>query len=166
MDRNYEIIGNNLRSARWRKGWSQEFVSRQTQLSLRTISRAENGKGLSKDSLTRLCKLYMIPIEEVFVKDRRTIDRTAPVPSVPIETVARLLTKSSFLQDIQREAILQLNAAVQTNAFMCREEIAYDIIPEVLCQKTSYTLTDVVDACMEVNRRTMESIRTIASAQP
>ena len=42
-DSTKELIASNLRRARWNKGWSQSFVARQLDISIRTISRAENG---------------------------------------------------------------------------------------------------------------------------
>lgn len=43
MNKDNSMIAENLRSIRLNKGWSQEFVAKQLQLSIRTISRAENG---------------------------------------------------------------------------------------------------------------------------
>ena len=57
-----EIIAENLRNVRLQHGWTQEFVANQLQISQRTVSRAETGCGLSKDTMKRFCGLYQIPV--------------------------------------------------------------------------------------------------------
>ena len=162
-EKSYRTVGKNLRSARWHRGWSQSFVSNQTGLSIRTISRAETGHGISKDTLKRLCSIYSLAIENVFTDDNKAIDRNNAVPSIPFDMAVRILAQSSFVQDIQREAILQLNDTVQRNAFMCREDIE-GIILELLSSRKSYTTADIVEVALEVNRRTIQSIASIATA--
>lgn len=156
-------IGRNLKAARWRRGWSQDFVSKQTGLSIRTISRAETGRGLSKDTLKRLSSFYAIRIENVYTEDRQTPDSQVKITPIPFEMAVRLLSQSSFVNDIQREAVLQFNNAVQRNALMCGKDIA-GIMSEVISEKKSYTASDIVQCCLEVNRRTVMSISQIAIA--
>ena len=47
-DKLKRTIGNQLWECRVKKGWTQAFVSRQLGISIRTISRVENGSGISK----------------------------------------------------------------------------------------------------------------------
>ena len=59
MDDNLKrIIGNQLWECRVKKGWTQAFVARQLGISIRTISRVENGSGISKTLLQKTCSLY------------------------------------------------------------------------------------------------------------
>lgn len=47
-DNTNRLVGNNLRRERWIRDWSQAFVARQLDISIRTLSRAETGCGISK----------------------------------------------------------------------------------------------------------------------
>lgn len=124
-------IGRNLKAARWKHGWSQDFVSKQTGLSIRTISRAETGRGLSKDTMKRLCSFYAVRMESIYAEDSKKTPAQVHIEPIPFDMVIRLLSQSSFVNDIQREAILQFNDSVQRNALMCSQDIT-DIIPEVI----------------------------------
>ena len=156
-------IGKNLKSARWKKGWSQAFVERQTGISIRTISRAETGCGISKNYLKRLCALYQIPMESVYSDTEQKNSISMQVTPIPDDVAVRLLMQSSFVGDIQREAVLRFNDSIQKNAVMYREQVE-DILPEVISERKSYTLSDIVQCCLEVNRRTVQNIAKIAIA--
>lgn len=152
------VVARNLRLARWKHDWSQEFVSKQTGLSVRTISRAETGKGLSKDTLTRLCSCYAVRMQDIYA-----MNTTNPVSiePIPFDKVVRLLSQSSFVNDIQHEAVLQFNNMIQRNAVMCRAQIE-DILPEIISKKSSYSPSDIIQCCIEVNRRTLQNILDMA----
>ena len=156
-------IGRNLKVARWKHNWSQDFVSKQTGLSIRTISRAETGRGLSKDTLKRLCSFYAVRMESIYSEDSQKTTAQVHIEPIPFDMVIRLLSQSSFVNDIQREAVLQFNDTVQRNALMCSQDIT-DIIPEVINEKKSYTASDIIQCCLEVNRRTVMNISQIAIA--
>lgn len=156
-------IGKNLKSVRWKKGWSQAFVERQTGISIRTISRAETGCGISKSFLKRLCALYQIPMESVYSDTEQKNSISMQVTPIPDDVAVRLLMQSSFVGDIQREAVLRFNDSIQKNAVMYREQVE-DILPEVISERKSYTLSDIVQCCLEVNRRTVQNIAKIAIA--
>lgn len=156
-------IGKNLKSARWKKGWSQAFVERQTGISIRTISRAETGCGISKSFLKRLCTLYQIPTESVYSDTEQEIRISIQVTPIPDDVAVRLLMQSSFVGDIQREAVLRFNDSIQKNAIMYREQVE-DILPDLISEKKSYTASDIVQCCLEINRRTIQNISQIAIA--
>lgn len=155
------IVAINLRTARWNHEWSQDFVSRQTGLSIRTISRAETGRGLSSKTLKRLCTFYGVPLESMYLDRRNAVQ--AHVNPIPFKMVVRMLSQSSFVNDIQRETILQFNNAIQKNAVMCRAQVE-DILPEVVSRKSSYSMSEIIQCCIEVNRRTIQSISDMAIA--
>ena len=52
---------------------------------------------------------------------------------------------------------------IQREALMMREDVE-QIIPEALALKKSYTLADVITACMAVNQKTIVNIRNMAIA--
>ena len=53
-DNTNRLVGNNLRRERWIRDWSQAFVARQLDISIRTLSIAETGCGISKKILQKL----------------------------------------------------------------------------------------------------------------
>lgn len=160
-----QVIGNHLWGCRAKKGWTQEFVARQLGISIRTISRVENGAGISKSLLKKMCSLYRIPLSEIYEQQPVVNKTTNPVQvdMIPDDVAIKLLCQSSFVNDIQRESILRFNDSIQKNALMYREEVE-EILPKVIHKKQSYTLAEVIQCCMEINQRTLDNITKIAVA--
>ncbi len=160
-----QVIGNHLWGCRAKKGWTQEFVARQLGISIRTISRVENGAGISKSLLKKMCSLYRISLSEVYGQKAVVKETVSPVQVdiIPDDVAIKLLCQSSFVNDIQRESILRFNDSIQKNAFMYREQVE-EILPEVIHKKQSYTLAEVIQCCMEINQRTLDNISKIAVA--
>lgn len=158
-----QMIGNHLWGCRAKKGWTQEFVARQLGISIRTVSRIENGAGISKSLLKKMCSLYRIPVSEVY-EQKVSINKTViptQVDMIPENVAVKLLCQSSFVGDIQRESILRFNESIQKNAIMYREQVE-EILPEVISKKQSYTLSDIISCCMAVNQKTLDNISKIA----
>ena len=158
-----QMIGNHLWGCRAKKGWTQEFVARQLGISIRTVSRVENGAGISKPLLKKMCSLYRIPISEIY--ERAELINKTVVPTqvdvIPEDVDVKLLCQSSFVGDIQRESILRFNESIQKNAIMYREQVE-EILPEVISKKQSYTLSDIISCCMAVNQKTLDNISMMA----
>ena len=158
-----QVIGNHLWGCRAKKGWTQEFVARQLGISIRTVSRVENGAGISKPLLKKMCSLYRIPISEIY--ERAELINKTVVPTqvdvIPEDVAVKLLCQSSFVGDIQRESILRFNESIQKNAIMYREQVD-EILPEVISKKQSYTLSDIISCCMAVNQKTLDNISMMA----
>ena len=158
-----QVIGNHLWGCRAKKGWTQEFVARQLGISIRTVSRVENGAGISKPLLKKMCSLYRIPISEIY--ERAELINKTVVPTqvdvIPEDVAVKLLCQSSFVGDIQRESILRFNESIQKNAIMYREQVE-EILPEVISKKQSYTLSDIISCCMAVNQKTLDNISMMA----
>lgn len=159
-----QVIAENLKNIRIERGWSQSFVARQLDISQRTVSRAETGCGISKKLLKKLCAFYCIPLGSVY-SEKCCRERKEPtqVDLIPDDVAVKLLCQSTFVGDIQREAVLRFNDAIQKNAMMFREDIEA-ILPDVISSKKSYSLTDVISCCMAVNQRTVKNISKIAVA--
>lgn len=158
------IIAENLKGIRVERGWSQSFVARQLDISQRTISRAETGCGISKTLLKKLCAFYCIPLGSVYMERcGREKKEPAQVDLIPDDIAVKLLCQSTFVGDIQREAVLRFNDAIQKKAVMFREDIEA-ILPDVISDKKSYSLADVISCCMAVNQRTVKNISKIAVA--
>lgn len=161
MDNIKSIIASNLKSTRESKGWSQSFVANQLGISQRTISRAECGCGASKHTLKMLCGLYQVPIASLY--NECVQEKPKGMQIVPDDIVVGLLIRNSFIQDLEQEVILRYTDTVQKEALMMREDIE-QIIPEAISSKKSYTLQDVISACMLTNQKTLAMIRGFAIA--
>jgi len=162
-DKMKHMIGNHLWGCRTKKGWTQEFVARQLGISIRTVSRVENGAGISKSLLKKMCGLYRISLNEIYEQEPSVnkMDNPVQVDMIPDDVAIKILCQSSFVNDIQRESILLFNESIQKNALMYREQVE-ELISEVIHMKQSYSLAELIQCCMEVNQRTLDNISKIA----
>ena len=157
------ILGNNLRSARFRCGWSQSRVSSQTGISIRTISRAENGGGISLKLLKRLCRLYQVPINTIYIPDgvENMYNTAKPeIELLSVEDIAYLLRRSSFVSDFQGEVVMRFWDVSKKEVLFLREEVE-DIIKETVPRKKYYQELDLIWLGLEVNRRTIERLNEL-----
>lgn len=161
MENVNSIIAENLKNIRVSKGWSQAFVAGQLGITQRTLSRAECGCGVSNRTLKMLCGLYQVPMASLYNEYEHEIPRGAQV--VPDDVAIGLLVKNSFIQDLEQEVVLRYTDVIQKEALMMREDIE-KIIPEALTSKKSYSLADVVTACLLTNQKTLANIRQLAIA--
>lgn len=161
MDNVNVIVAENLKRIRMGKGWSQSFVADQLGIAQRTISRAECGCGISKRTLKMLCSMYQVTVASVYEKCVQEKPRGTQV--VPDDVAVGLLIRNSFIQDLEQEVILRYTDTIQKEALMMREDVE-QIIPEALTMKKSYSLAEVVSACMLTNQKTLSNIRQLAIA--
>lgn len=161
MDNVNVIVAENLKSIRVSKGWSQSFVAEQLGIAQRTISRAECGCGVSKRTLKMLCNLYQVNMATLYNECVQETPRGTQV--VPDDVAVKLLIRNSFIQDLEQEVILRYTDTIQKEALLMREDIE-NIIPEALTMKKSYSLQDVISACMLVNQKTLSKVRNMAIA--
>lgn len=161
MDNVNLVIAENLKDIRCRHGWSQSFVARQLNIAQRTISRAECGCGVSKRTLKKLCNLYQVNMATLYNECVQELPRGTQV--VPDDVAVGLLIRNSFIQDLEQEVILRYTDTIQKEALLMREDVE-KIIPEALSPKKTYTLSDVITACMTVNQKTIAIVRELAIA--
>lgn len=161
MDNVNLLVADNLKSIRISKGWSQSFVANQLGIAQRTISRAECGCGVSKRTLEMLCSMYQVSVASIYGECVQENPREVQV--VPDDVAVGLLIRNSFIQDLEQEVILRYTDTIGKEALMMREDVER-IIPEALSHKKSYTLADVITACMVVNQKTLSKIRKMAIA--
>ena len=155
------MVGVNLKYIRLNRGWTQAFVSELTGLSIRSISRLENGWGASKNTIRTLCNLYKVDVDSLY-------SPTEPVKGVKVDLLSEdvlsgILHRNSLLDDLQREVVLQFTSTVGKTAVMTRDDVEA-IISDSICEKKSYTLSDIITACMAVNSKTIQNITNIAVA--
>ena len=147
-----KVIADNLKNERMKRNWSQKFVADQANLSVRTVSRGENGKGMSNYTLKALCRLYAIgPMEacrtEVHPEDSFGASTISPT------RIMSLLANSNFIHDIQREIVLSLLQAMKKESIISREQIKNTAF-NCIGKKTTYTIEDVVKCGQEINSLT------------
>jgi transcriptional regulator with XRE-family HTH domain len=155
------LVADNLKRIRISKGWSQLFVANQLGIAQRTISRAECGCGVSKRTLEMLCSMYQVSVASIYGECVQENPREVQV--VPDDVAVGLLIRNSFIKDLEQEVILRYTDTIGKQALMLREDVER-IIPEALSHKKSYTLADVITACMVVNQKTLSKIRKMAIA--
>ena len=161
MDNVNLLVADNLKRIRISKGWSQSFVANQLGIAQRTISRAECGCGVSKRTLEMLCSMYQVSVASIYGECVQEKPREVQV--IPDDVAVGLLIRNSFIQDLEQEVILRYTDTIGKEALMMREDVER-IIPEALSHKKSYTLADVITACMMVNQKTLSKIRKMAIA--
>lgn len=161
MDNVNLLVADNLKRIRISKGWSQSFVANQLGIAQRTISRAECGCGVSKRTLEMLCSMYQVSVASIYGECVQENPREVQI--IPDDVAVGLLIRNSFIQDLEQEVILRYTDTIGKEALMMREDVER-IIPEALSHKKSYTLADVITACMVVNQKTLSKIRKMAIA--
>ena len=160
MDNVNLLVADNLKRIRISKGWSQSFVANQLGIAQRTISRAECGCGVSKRTLEMLCSMYQVSVASIYGECVQENPREVQI--IPDDIAVGLLIRNSFIQDLEQEVILRYTDTIGKEALMMREDVER-IIPEALSHKKSYTLADVITACMMVNQKTLSKIRKLAT---
>ncbi len=156
-----DIIGYNLQYIRLARGWTQSFVATLTGLSIRSISRVENGCGASKTTITKLCRLYKVEVKSLYEPTEPV--KAAKVDLLPDDVVTAILQRNSLLSDLQREVLLQFTSKASKDAVMNRNDIEA-VLSESLSDKKNYSLSDVITACMAINQKTIQNITNIAVA--
>ena len=156
-------LGNNLKYIRWQKCWSQAFVCRQVGISIRTLSRAETGCGISKHTLNKLCGLYQVPMKCFYQEKKKEVLPDHHVDLIPESAMTKMIMESDLLSNIQREAVLRFNDCLQMDALMMREDIE-KVLPDIVSDKTSYSLQELISVAMAVNQITIKNIGNMAVA--
>lgn len=77
------LMGKNLRRMRQQRAWSQEQLAELTGSDKRYISAMENGRGIGKNMLDRLCEVFAVE-EEAFTA------QATPQESKPVEALPRV----------------------------------------------------------------------------
>lgn len=109
-----------------------------------------------------VCSMYQVSVASIYGKCVQEEPREVQI--IPDDVAVGLLIRNSFIQDLEQEVILRYTDTIGKEALMMREDVER-IIPEALSHKKSYTLADVITACMMVNQKTLSRIRKIAIAR-
>lgn len=65
MDIDYKLIGERIKDARRKKGWSQEKLSEEIDVAIAYISRVERGAQVNLKRLAQISKVLDISIEQL-----------------------------------------------------------------------------------------------------
>ena len=122
----------------------------------------ENGSGISKTLLKKMCSLYSVSVNELYKQDETIIKNrvSAQIDVIPEDVAVKILCQSSFVGDIQRESILSFTDLIQKDGIMSKEQIE-EILSEMISIKQNYSLSDVVYCCMMINQKTLDKIDKI-----
>jgi len=161
MDNVNVIVAENLKNIRLSKNWSQSFVARQLGMSQRSISRAECTGSVSKRTLKKLCNLYQISMATLY---NECVQETPKKTQIISDDVAvGLLLRNKFIEDLQQEVLLRYTSVIQTEALMKREDVEV-VLSELISNKKTYTLAEVVNCCLAINQQTIHNITDMAVA--
>ena len=62
-----KTMRKNLKNLRKEKGWSVEELSKKSEISVEILRLIENEKDFDLDHLFRLCNLYRIEVDKIFL---------------------------------------------------------------------------------------------------
>ncbi len=154
------VVAANLRKVRIKKGWSQAYVAMQLGMSIRTLSQAETGKGVSRKTLDKLCLMYGVSPKSLF--DNQLERTSSKSRSMLSEDEIRLIIRNnSFVEDIEKETIHKYTDKLLRELRLDRVEVE-DIINSVTDKEANFKLSDVIWCCMAVNMKTLESISKLS----
>ena len=110
MEIDFELMGNRIREARKRKGWTQENLSEELDVAIAFISRIERGKTeVSLKRLSQIARILDVPIEELITGvapkngkylDRdinRILEQCTPDKQKLIYNIAKILSGIKFV---------------------------------------------------------------------
>lgn len=155
------IVAENLKRIRISKNWSQSFVACQLGVAQRTISRAECGCNVSKRTLKRLCNIYGVSVADLYNENIQEIPKKAQI--ISDDVAVGILIRNSFIQDLQQEILMRYVDVIQTEALMKREDVEL-ILSEIISNKKTYSLAELVSCCMAINQQTIHTIKNMAVA--
>ncbi len=78
----WRIIGQEIRRRRKQKKWTQEDLAGYMNTDYRVISRHENGKGMSVETLVKYVTVFECSMESFLPKNCRKIELSGIVPSL------------------------------------------------------------------------------------
>ncbi len=86
-----EAIANNIRQHRRRLSWTQEHLAAAASLNVRTVQRAEEGRGMSAETLTAIAGALDVTIEQLRLDETEFLARALGVE--PAEATPEVITK-------------------------------------------------------------------------
>ena len=81
-----EVIGQNIRAQRDERAWTQEHLAQAAGVNVRTVQRAEAGRGLSADALLGIAAAFDVSIDELRFDAVGVIGRLLGVPRGEVTT--------------------------------------------------------------------------------
>ncbi len=76
-----KVMGQNVRKMRQRRGWSQDELATRVGTDRRYVSAIENGRGVGKNMLDRLCQVFEVD-EDAFAVQSLP-EQSKPIASLP-----------------------------------------------------------------------------------
>ena len=155
------IVAENLKNIRLSKNWSQSFVARQIGLSQRSISRAECTGTVSKRTLKKLCNLYQVSMATLYNECVKELPKKTQI--ISDDVAVGVLLRNKLVEDLQQEVLLQYTAVIQREALMKREDVEM-FLSELISNKKTYTLAEVITCCLAINQQTIHNITDMTVA--
>ena len=106
-----EVIAANIRNRRENRAWTQEHLAEAAQISVRTVQRAEEGRGMSAETLSAIAGALDVRIEELRHEPRQAL---ADLLGVPLESLTPELIASKIDDAQVKYATIPLRAVEQS----------------------------------------------------
>lgn len=103
MNKIKTILGDNIRTLRTNKGWTQVYLADRLQITAPFLAQIESGKrGTSLDLVESIAELFEIPVASLFIEQFRNYQSVQPeVRSVEIQTIEKQL-KETISENISK----------------------------------------------------------------
>ena len=90
------ILGDNIRTLRVRKGWTQVYLADRLQITAPFLAQIESGKrGTSLELVESVAELFEIPIATLFLEDNsNNTDTKKKIRNIELETAEKQLKES------------------------------------------------------------------------
>lgn len=92
------ILGDNIRTLRTGKGWTQVYLADRLQITAPFLAQIESGKrGMSLELIESVAELFEIPVASLFIEKFQHQQITRPeIRSVEIQTIEKQLKESIY----------------------------------------------------------------------
>ena len=89
-------LGDNIRTLRTNKGWTQVYLADRLQITAPFLAQIESGKrGVSLDVIESVAELFDVPVASLFLESHSVSDkRKGGIRSVALRTVEKQLKES------------------------------------------------------------------------
>jgi transcriptional regulator with XRE-family HTH domain len=97
------ILGDNIRTLRTNKGWTQVYLADRLQITAPFLAQIESGKrGTSLDLVESIAELFEIPVASLFIEQFRNQQSIQPeIRSIEIQTIEKQL-KETISENISK----------------------------------------------------------------
>ena len=89
------ILGDNIRSLRTGKGWTQVYLADRLQITAPFLAQIEAGKrGMSLELIDSVAELFEIPVASLFIEQYSSNKTKSDIRKIEIQTIEKQLKET------------------------------------------------------------------------